>query len=311
MTSNDQSSIREIIYKKDFKRLPSGLSLSADGSHTSLIVPNHEVMMLDPYGKVLWKGNVEGNVSHVYTTADASITVVSTTRGLFYFDKQGKEIRSIKEPVSRAIVEANGRFTFFCISDSVKVSSSISLHDSLKKGFLQRKPGAVVWKAKFDELIQFIGASRDCSAVVAGFSRRVLSLDSNQNVRFDLKVSSTIKGLAVNSDASHIVFSTADGRVTSLHGDGSARFVADLGEDIGPLDISADGRLTIAPARSKPAILLLDNAGNVLWRFVVPRPMNVRISDEGSVFVVCCADGQFLACGNYYLDADSRIEHAH
>ncbi len=298
-------------FEKSFPRLPSQISISADGSCTAASFPSGIVILIDSDGGVLWEHNVGSSATSIDMTPDGEYVYASTKDGLVIFDRSGSEVRRVKEHLQNAVLSSDGRFAFLGSEDAAKHVSSVSFYDATRKALLKRQPGAVVWKEKFEEAYHFMAGARDGSMAVLGFARRILIIDAEQRVLLDHKTTSSIKGLAVLPDASAVFFSTFDGRVIGLQMDGSQTYLAETDEEIAAIDCDATGEWILAASKAKPVLLLLDCDGEIAWRFPVPRrPIHVRLTDNASLFAVSCANDELLVCNNYYVSPAKRVERA-
>jgi len=298
-------------FTKSFPRLPSYISICADGSCTAVSFPNGIVTLIDSDGGVLWEHNLGGWASSIDMAPDGEYIYAPTKDGLVIFDRSGREVRRIKERVQNAVLSSDAKFAFLGVADGAKRISSISFYDTTKKSLLKRQPGAVVWKERFDDAYHFFAGARDGSKLVLGFARRILCINSEQKVLLDHKTTSTIKGLAVLPDASAVFASTFDGHVIGVQMDESQTYLAELDEEITVIDCDAKGEWILAASKAKPILFLLDRGGKLAWRFTVPRrPIHVRLADDASFFDVVCANDELLVCNNYYVDPEKRVERA-
>jgi len=298
-------------FTRRFPRLPSQISISADGSCTAVAFPNGAVTLIDSDGGVIWEHNLGSRATSIEMTPDGKYIYTSTKDGLVVIDRAGSEVRRIKEHVQNAVLSEDGKFAFLGATDATKRVSSVSFYDAAKKALLKRQPGAVVWKEKFDDAYHFFAGACDGSKLVLGFSRRILCIDSDQKVLLDHKTTSTIRGLAVLPDASAVFFSTFDGHVNSLQMDGSQTYLSEAEEEIDVIDCDATGEWILATSKAKPLLFLFDRDGKLAWRFTVPRrAIHVRLADDATFFAVVCANDELLVCNNYYVDPEKRVERA-
>ncbi|MBN1592336.1 MAG: hypothetical protein JW941_03680 [Candidatus Coatesbacteria bacterium] len=302
------NSALDIISTKKFQRLPSEMAVSADGALIAASFHNGTVMLIDSEGHMLWEKSVGSPATDIGISPDLKFVYTASKNRVVIFDITGAEQRQIKEDAERAVLSPHGEFAFLGSADPTKRISSISFFDATKKSLLKRQPGAIVWKEKFDEAYQFFTGGRDGSGVVLGFARQILCIDKDQRRALDHKVKSTVKSLVVSSDASKILFSTFDGHIIGLDATGKEYYQAELEEEANDLCCDAAGSWVMAALKNTPAILLFNERGRLVWRFSLPgKPIHVRLTDDASIFVVCCAGGEMLVCRNYYVDPKKRL----
>lgn len=301
----------DVIWRKKFTRLPSQIALTQDGARAAVAFPSHAVMLMGPEGRVLWERDLGVEALSVALTGDERHIIACSPQDAFVLDIDGNEVRRLDESASAAMLSTDTRFAFLAWSDPTKKVASLSFYDGEKKGFLQRRKGAVVWKHKFEEPFGFFAASQDCSRAVVGFARHILCVDNRDAVIFDHKTTSTVKGMAVNSDASIVAFSTFDGHVLVLDGSGDIKLTAQLDEELAAVACDSGCNWLLVASKSKHALFLVDRAGQLVWRFGTPhRPIYIDASGDMSSFAVCCADYEMLLCRNYYADPKKRVHHA-
>ena len=301
----------DVRFSRSFPRLPSQISITADGAYTAASFPNGVVILIGSDGGVLWEHDLGGRATSIDMTPTGEYVYVSTEDGLVIFDRSGAEVRRIKEQVNSAVLSPDGKFAFLGAADTLKRVSSLSFYDATRKSLLKRQPGTVVWKQKFDEAFHFFTGARDGSKVFLGFPRSILCIDVEQKVLLDYKATSTIKGLAVLPDASAVFFSTFEGHVIGLQMDETQTFLAVLDEEIAAVDCDANGEWILAASKAKPLLFLVNRDRELAWRFALPkRPIHVRLADDASLFAVVCGNDELLVCNNYYVDPDNRVKHA-